>query len=60
MFHVIAGVIGLAWMLCMRYLLIDRHRQKYLPVIMADKRASMPTDPKTTPWVTLFFKSAFW
>ncbi|XP_052775661.1 solute carrier family 17 member 9-like isoform X1 [Mya arenaria] len=52
------GLIGLIWMLCMRYLLIDRHRQKYLPVILSEKKP--PPKETSTPWTSLFFKSAFW
>ena len=54
-------------MLCMRYLLIDRHRRKYIPVISpGDKDKNILPGPggkdlkSSTPWVSLFFKSAFW
>ena len=50
----------------MRYLLIDRHRRKYIPVIsVGDKDKNIlpgpgKDDKSSTPWVSLFFKSAFW
>lgn len=58
------GIFGLIWMLCMRYLLINRHRRKYIPVISVGDKNILPGPGKdkksSTPWVSLFFKSAFW
>ncbi|KAH3809294.1 solute carrier family 17 member 9-like isoform X1 [Dreissena polymorpha] len=55
------GLLGMLWMLCMRYFLIHRHRQKYLPFISIEKKPPPPSAINApTPWVTLFFKPAFW
>ncbi|XP_060571518.1 voltage-gated purine nucleotide uniporter SLC17A9-like isoform X1 [Ruditapes philippinarum] len=57
------GISGLAWMLCMRYILINRHRLKYIPMTVIEKRDIPPVstkDSSSTPWVTLFFKLSFW
>jgi len=51
-------------MLAMRYLLINRHRHKYVPIVDVEKKldpaVGIKESDKSTPWVTLFFKSAFW
>lgn len=56
------GISGLIWMLCMRYILINRHRHKYMPFVSVDKKPppAAPKEQSSTPWVTLFFKASFW
>ncbi|KAK7100474.1 voltage-gated purine nucleotide uniporter SLC17A9-like isoform X1 [Littorina saxatilis] len=60
-FYVI-GMCGILWMLCMRYFLVARHRQRYInlgpngsPVVSMGAK-----DSQSVPWITLFTKSAFW
>ncbi|CAG2215404.1 unnamed protein product [Mytilus edulis] len=56
------GVCSILWMLGMRYILIAKHRKKYLPFIMAENLADKPIkkDQEKVPWLTLFVKPAFW
>ncbi|CAC5387812.1 solute carrier family 17 member 9-like isoform X2 [Mytilus californianus] len=56
------GVCSILWMLGMRYILIAKHRKKYLPFIMAENLADKPIkkDKEKVPWLTLFVKPAFW
>lgn len=60
----LTGLVGLGWMLSVRYLLINRHRHKYVPIVDVEKKIDpgvpLKEAEKPTPWVSLFFKSAFW
>jgi hypothetical protein len=48
-------------MLCMRYLIIDRHRQRYINLAPGGSPVIAPIkDHQSVPWVTLFTKPAFW
>ncbi|XP_069126561.1 voltage-gated purine nucleotide uniporter SLC17A9-like isoform X1 [Argopecten irradians] len=58
-----AGLSSVTWMLLLRYLLIEKHRKKYVPLVsVADGSGPKSTHKaeKSVPWLTLFVKPAFW
>lgn len=56
------GFCSVLWMLGLRFLLIAKHRKKYLPFILADHAAEkhIKIEREKVPWLTLFVKPAFW
>ncbi|XP_062609999.1 voltage-gated purine nucleotide uniporter SLC17A9-like [Saccostrea cucullata] len=59
------GLCSILWMLCMRYLIIERHRRKYLqpPTLTVSDNTVLAEkfpEKKSVPWLMLFVKPAFW
>ncbi|XP_078317046.1 voltage-gated purine nucleotide uniporter SLC17A9-like isoform X2 [Crassostrea virginica] len=59
------GLCSIIWMLCMRYLVIERHRRKYMqpPTVSVSDNTILAEkfpEKKSVPWLMLFVKPAFW
>lgn len=57
------GICSIVWLLFMRFILIAKHRQKYLPFILAESSAEEKQEKierEGVPWLTLLIKPAFW